>query len=110
LKDTNTRPVFGDCIDIYDIKKSVDDQATVSIYYEGRLAKPAFDPKQLREIDDQFDEVTEGKKMAAALAQAGEGTFRRIRAGGAQGGDGRDRTAPGVLPAARGDAPKAACR
>ncbi len=31
LKDANTRAVFGDYIDIYDIKQAVDDRATVNI-------------------------------------------------------------------------------
>lgn len=62
LKDANTRAVFGDYIDIYDIKQAVDDHATVNIYYEGRLAKLGLDPKQLPEIDEQFDEVTEGEE------------------------------------------------
>jgi type I restriction enzyme R subunit len=38
LKDANTLAVFGDDIDIYDIKQGVDDHTTVNIYYEGRLA------------------------------------------------------------------------
>src|SRR5206468_9071954 len=59
LKDANTRAVFGDYISIYDIKQAVDDHATVNIYYEGRLAKLGLDAKQLPELDEQFDEVTE---------------------------------------------------
>jgi type I restriction enzyme R subunit len=62
LHDANTRAVFGDYIDIYDIKQAVDDHATVTIYYEGRLAKLGLDPKHLPEIDEQFDEVTEGEE------------------------------------------------
>ena len=34
LKDANTRAVFGDYISIYDIQRSVEDKATVPIYYE----------------------------------------------------------------------------
>ena len=37
LQDANTRAVFGDYISIYDIQRSVDDGATVPIYYESRL-------------------------------------------------------------------------
>ena len=37
--DVNTRAVFGDYIDIYDISRAVEDGATVPIYYESRLAK-----------------------------------------------------------------------
>ena len=43
LQDANTRAVFGDYISIYDIQRSVEDGATVPIYYESRLAKLALD-------------------------------------------------------------------
>ena len=43
LQDANTRSVFGDYISIYDIRRSVEDRATVPIYYEGRLAKLELD-------------------------------------------------------------------
>ena len=36
LQDANTRAVFGDYISIYDIQRSVEDGATVPIYYESR--------------------------------------------------------------------------
>ena len=39
--DANTRAIFGDYIDVYDIQKAVKDGATVPIYYEQRLAKLA---------------------------------------------------------------------
>ena len=38
-RDANTRAVFGEHISIYDIQRSVEDRATVPIYYESRLAK-----------------------------------------------------------------------
>ena len=46
LQDANTRAVFGDYISIYDIRRSVEDRATVPIYYEGRLAKLALDEQR----------------------------------------------------------------
>jgi type I restriction enzyme R subunit len=60
LTDRNTPAVFGDYIDIYDIQRSVEDGATVRIYYEGRLAKLALDEQERPKIDPQFEEVTEG--------------------------------------------------
>ena len=39
LADANTRAVFGDYINVYDIQRAVEDGATVPIYYESRLAK-----------------------------------------------------------------------
>ena len=44
LTDKNTRAVFGDYISIYDIQQAVADNATVPIYYEGRLAKIDLKP------------------------------------------------------------------
>jgi type I restriction enzyme R subunit len=62
LSDRNTRAVFGDYISIYDIQRSVEDRATVPIYYESRLAKLNL-PEELKpKIDEEFEEVTEGEE------------------------------------------------
>ena len=58
--DRNTKAVFGNYIDIYDIQQAVDDGATVRIYYESRLAKIELKEEERPKIDPQFDEVTEG--------------------------------------------------
>ncbi len=63
-QDANTRAVFGDHISIYDIQRAVEDQATVPIYYESRLAKLALDPDASPSLDDDFDEATEGEEVA----------------------------------------------
>ncbi len=63
LTDRNTRAVFGDYISIYDIQRSVEDGATVPIYYESRLAKLNL-PEELKpKIDEEFEEVTEGEEV-----------------------------------------------
>ena len=62
LRDANTRAVFGDYISIYDIQRAVEDQATVPIYYESRLAKLALDEHEKPNIDPEFEEVTEGEE------------------------------------------------
>ena len=64
LRDANTRAVFGDYISIYDMHRSVEDEATVPIYYESRLAKLALDRDEKPQIDADFDEVTEGEEVA----------------------------------------------
>ena len=46
LRDANTRAVFGDYISIYDIQRSVEDRATVPIFYESRLAKLALNERE----------------------------------------------------------------
>ena len=63
LEDANTRAVFGDYISIYDIQRSVEDGATVPIYYESRLAKLALDEQERPRIDPEFEDVTEGEEV-----------------------------------------------
>ena len=63
LQDANTRAVFGDYISIYDIQRSVEDGATVPIYYESRLAKLALDEDERPSIDPDFEEATEGEEV-----------------------------------------------
>ena len=60
--DANTRAVFGDYISIYDIQRAVADGATVPIYYESRIAKLSLNASALPEIDEEFDEITEGEE------------------------------------------------
>ena len=62
--DKNTKAVFGEYIDIYDIQQAVEDGSTVSIYYEGRLAKVNFDGAERSWVDEQFEEVTEGEELS----------------------------------------------
>jgi type I restriction enzyme R subunit len=61
--DRNTRAVFGDYIAIYDIQRAVDDGATVPIYYESRLAKLNLPEALKPQIDEEFEEVTEGEEL-----------------------------------------------
>ena len=64
LQDANTRAVFGDYISIYDIQRSVEDEATVPIYYESRLAKLGIDENERPNIDSGFEEATEGEEVS----------------------------------------------
>lgn len=61
--DKNTKAVFGDYIDIYDIQQAVLDKATVPIYYESRLAKINFVEEEKEHLDEQFEEITEGQEL-----------------------------------------------
>ena len=63
LQDANTRAVFGDYISIYDIQRSVEDGATVPIYYESRLAQLALLERERPKIDPKFEEITEGEEV-----------------------------------------------
>ena len=62
-QDANTRAVFGDHISVYDIQRSVQDRATVPIYYESRLARLTLDDRQKPHIDEDFEEATEGEEV-----------------------------------------------
>ena len=57
-EDKSTLAVFGDYIDVYDIKQAVDDGATVPISYEARLVKIKLDAKLGSEIDSLVDEIS----------------------------------------------------
>ena len=63
LSDANTRAVFGEHISIYDLRRSVEDGATVPIYYESRMAKLSLDEGERPAIDEDFEEITEGEEM-----------------------------------------------
>ena len=63
LRDANTRAVFGEYISIYDIQRSVEDRATVPIYYESRLARLTLDEDERPTIDPEFEEATEGEEV-----------------------------------------------
>lgn len=60
-KDHNTRAVFGDYIDIYDMTQAVEDGATRPVYYESRVVKLQLDEATIRLIDQEYDliEATE---------------------------------------------------
>jgi type I restriction enzyme R subunit len=61
LADKNTRDVFGEYIDVYDLTRAVDDGATVPVFYESRLIPldlPAGVDPDL--IDERADEATAG--------------------------------------------------
>ena len=55
VKDRNTREVFGDYIDIYDMTQAVEDGATRPVYYESRVIKLKFDEATLHLIDQEYD-------------------------------------------------------
>ena len=63
LTDKNTRAVFGEYVDIYDISQAVEDHATVPIYYEARLAKIQLVESERPKIDPEFEELTEGEEV-----------------------------------------------
>ncbi|WP_237229072.1 type I restriction endonuclease subunit R [Rubinisphaera sp. JC750] len=87
LGDKNTKAVFGDYIDVYDISRAVEDGATVRIFYEGRLAKLELSEDERPKIDSEFEDITEGEEDSAkeklktkwAALEALVGSERRIK-------------------------------
>ena len=47
----------------YDIRRSVEDESTVPIHYESRLAKLELNEDERPLIDDEFEEATEGEEI-----------------------------------------------
>ena len=64
LKDRNTREVFGDYIDIYDMTQAVEDGATRPVYYESRVIKLKLDADTLALIDKEYDIMAENADPA----------------------------------------------
>lgn len=58
-EDKSTPAVFGDYIDVYDIKQAVDDGATVPISYESRLIKIKLDEETSKKLDDEINDIAD---------------------------------------------------
>ena len=101
--DMNTRHVFGEYADVYDIRQAVEDGATRPLYYESHIVKLTVDEAGARAAEKEL------KKTAATVA-SGEEVTERInvplemlvgRAGTHQPSGGIHRRALGEAP--RGD-------
>lgn len=57
--DHDTREVFGNYIDIYDMTQAVEDGATVPVYYESRLIKLDLDAETMKLLDQEYDKLAE---------------------------------------------------
>ena len=68
-KDRNTREVFGDYIDIYDMTQAVEDGATRPVYYESRVIHLKLDENTLKLIDATYEVLEQ---------QADEETINKI--------------------------------
>lgn len=87
LEDRNTRHVFGDYIDVYDIQQAVEDGATVRIFYESRMTPIELPESKKALLDHLFDEATESEEIAEkekykhrrAVLEALVGSEKRIK-------------------------------
>ncbi len=71
-KDHNTRAVFGDYIDVYDMTQAVEDGATRPVYYESRVVKLNLDEETIKLIDQEYD-------MIEATDQADEAVIQKSK-------------------------------
>lgn len=63
--DRSTRGVFGDEVDIYDIKQAIDDNATVPIFYEMQLIKLLPDEAGIAEAELLIAEAAEADEVGS---------------------------------------------
>ena len=64
--DRNTPAIFGDYIDVYDISRAVEDRATVSIYYESRVARIVLNEDEKPKIDAEIEAMLEDETLTEA--------------------------------------------
>ena len=76
--DKSTRSVFGDYIDVYDLTRAVEDGATVTIYYESRLAKVTLSEADMATLDELADEIT--SEVDEAEATRAKSRWARLEA------------------------------
>ena len=57
--DRDTKEVFGDYIDVYDMTQAVEDGATRPVYYESRVVNLKLDEEVLKKLDDEFDRLAD---------------------------------------------------
>ena len=70
--DHNTRAVFGDYIDIYDMTQAVEDGATRPVYYESRVFNLHLDKETLKLIDQEYE-------LIEATNEADESTIQKSK-------------------------------
>lgn len=58
-QDKNTREIFGDYIDVYDMTQAVEDGSTRPVYYESRVVALKLDKGMLEELDELYQTAEE---------------------------------------------------
>lgn len=61
IDDRDTQAVFGGYVDIYDVLSSQQDGTTVPIHYESRIIELKFNQDEIKELDDELEELTESE-------------------------------------------------
>ena len=76
--DRNTRELFGDYIDIYDMSQAVEDKAIVPIYYENRIAKLKLEDERLKDIDQKYFELEEKEEATKETLEKSKEELAKI--------------------------------
>ena len=58
-KDKDTREVFGDYIDVYDMTQAVKDGATCPVFYESRVVNLKLDEETIKAIDREYEALAD---------------------------------------------------
>ena len=78
--DHNTRAVFGDYIDVYDMTQAVEDGATRPVYYESRVVKLNLDEETIRLIDEEYDMIDAANQADEAVIQKSKQMLGKMEA------------------------------
>ncbi len=77
-EDKSTPAVFGDYIDVYDIKQAVDDGATVPISYESRLVKIKLDEETAKKLDEEINDISDATEEQIEKAKKKTATIDAV--------------------------------
>ncbi len=77
-EDKSTPAVFGDYIDVYDIKQAVDDGATVPISYESRLVKIKLDEQTAKKLDEEINDISDATEEQIEKAKKKTATIDAV--------------------------------
>lgn len=79
-KDHNTRAVFGEYIDIYDMTQAVEDGATKPVYYESRVMNLKLDKETIQLIDQEYDLLEATEQADEAVIQKSKQMLGKMEA------------------------------
>ncbi len=79
-KDHNTRAVFGEYIDIYDMTQAVEDGATKPVYYESRVMNLKLDKETIQLIDQEYDLMEATEQADEAVIQKSKQMLGKMEA------------------------------
>ena len=68
-KDRDTREIFGDDIDVYDMTQAVNDGATRPVFYESRVIRLKLNDDILAQIDAEYDRLREAGATETELEE-----------------------------------------